>query len=230
MSQEAPTPPRDRRFRLRPPSWTGRAAGEGLLIVFSVILALAVTDWADRRRTAHRVEEMRQFLVTEIRANRDELARDDYVPHHNRLKRVFARAGGTPDGQTSRVEARTAADQLFGGGGLHLMAPRDAVWSSVSGGDLFEHMKPEEVFLLARVYRAQESLESVNRAGYENALGVLDILSDQGDRHRQMLRMTLYFEDLIQQETHLLRLYDEALAELAPAAAKRTDDGRAATR
>ena len=208
--------------------WAPRAVFESVLIVFSVILALGLTNWAEDRRTEHRVAEMRQFLIAEIRNNRDELASDNYIPRHTQLKLAFANGGGMPGMAATAQTARPALDQLFGGGGLQLAATRNAVWTSVSASDLFEHMEPEEVFLLAGVYHAQESLDSVNRAGYENAIGLLNILSDDGNANREMMRMTLYLEDLVQQERNLLRIYDQALARLDPqpaAAATRTDDG-----
>ena len=230
MSDAEPSAPPRRNPFARWRRWLPRAVFESVLIVFSVILALGLTNWAEDRRTAHRVAEMRGFLIQEIRANRADLATDDYVPHHRRLKQGFAQAGGMPNMTVTRQSAEPAITALFAGGGLRLAAPNDAVWTSVSASDLFEHLEPEEVFMLAQVYRAQESLESTNRAGYENAIGLLDILSDEGDAHRQMMRMTLYLEDLIQQETNLLRLYDRALARMDPdhaPAATRKDDGAA---
>ena len=230
MTEPAPEPSPRRNPFARWRRWLPRAVFESVLIVFSVLLALALTNWAEERRTAHRVAEMRGFLIQEIRANRAELGRPYYIPHHERLKLGFARAGGMPNMRVTRQSAEPAISALFGGGGLHLAAPQDAVWTSVSASDLFEHMEPREVFMLAQVYRAQESLEGANRAGYENAVGLLDILTDERDAHRQMMRMTLYLEDLIQQETNLLRLYDRALARMDPdhaPAATRKDDGAA---
>ena len=232
---ETPAPVRRNPF-VRWRRWLPRAVFESGLIVFSVILALALTNWAEERRTAHRVSEMRAFLIQEIQTNRADLGSDYYVPHHVRLKQPFARSGGMPHmTNVTRRTAEPAIEALFGGSGLHLSAPRDAVWASVSASDLFEHMEPEEVFILAQVYRAQESLESINRAGYDNAIGLLDILTNEGDAHRQMMRMTLYLEDLIQQENNLLRLYDQALIRLGAEiptsppvpAATRKDDGAA---
>ena len=195
-----------------------KAVLESILIVFSVILALSVSDWADQRRTAHRVEEMRGYLIREIRTNRDNLDTPGFIPRHEGLKRAFYQGGGTPERiQVTRAMAEPAIAQLFGGGGLNLMTPRDAVWRSVSASDLFEHMDPEEVFMLAQVYKAQESLESVNQAGYDNALGLLDILSSESNTHRSMMRMTLYLEDLLQQERNLLRIYNQALMRMDPA-------------
>lgn len=233
-----PVEPMRQRSTIRWRRWALRGAFESVLIVLSVILALALTNWADDRRTAHRVAEMRGFLIQEIRANRAELATAYYIPHHERLKKIFARAGGTPEATgVTRSQAEPAIAALFDGG-IHLMPTNNAVWTSFSSSDMLEHMEAEEVFVLAQTYRAQESLENTNRAGYENAVGLLDILTDEGDTHRQMLRMTIFLEDLIQQETNLLRLYDGALERLDPnnahplkrPAAKGDGDATSATR
>lgn len=235
-SETVATPPGRKAWGFRTwRRWAPRAVFECVLIVFSVALALALTNWAEDRKTAHRVDEMRTYLIAEIRANRAMLTDPYYIAHHERLKRTFAGALDSPEG--AAAQARPAATQLFRTG-LHQPTPRDAVWTSVSHGDLLEHMEMDEILALARVYRTQESLEGINRAGYENALGLLDLLTDDaGDPRRPMMRMTLYLEDLLAVERNLIALYDEALAELgaapeAPArpAATRTDDAAPAKR
>ncbi len=65
-SPEAAPPARPSALR-RWRRWAPRAVFESLLIVFSVILALGLTNWAEDRRTEHRVAEMRQFLIAEPR-------------------------------------------------------------------------------------------------------------------------------------------------------------------
>lgn len=212
--------------------WAPRAAFECALIVFSVVLALALTGWAEDRRTARRVDEMRGYLIAEIRANRAMLTDSYMLPHHQALSRTFAAAGGLPGGRPTPDSAARATDQLFRTG-LHQPAPRDAVWNSVASSDLLGEMDMEDVLALARVYRTQESLEGVNRAGYQSAIGLLEVSSQGSDAHVPMMRMTLYLEDLIGMETNLIRLYDEALAELnagPPPAASRTDDAAAPAR
>lgn len=234
MDDASPPPPASglltgaRRWR----RWLPRAVFESVLIVFSVVLALALTDWAEERRTARRVEEIRGYLVAEIRANRAMLADPYHLPHHEGLKRTFAQAGGVPGAHPTRAQVETAVERLFRTG-LHQPTPRDAVWTSIVSGELLEHMDLDEVLALARVYRAQDSLEGVNRAGYENAIGLLDLVAEDRDPRSPMLRMTLYLEDLVALEKTLIQLYDEALVELdappAPAAT-RTDDAGPAKR
>ncbi len=227
---ERPAPAPAPRHRLRWRRWVPRALFEGGLIVLSILLALAASQWVGAMKDARRVAEMRQFLIAEIRANREDLGSDRYIPRHETLKHAFARVGGSPDARVTRETAEPAIGLLFRGG-LSLPSVRDAVWTSVSSSDVFEMMPPEEVFLLARVYKAQEGLEGVKRAGYDIALGQLDVLADEGSAHREVMRMTLYMEDLIHQEKALLALYDSALETLdpegeAPAATRADDAGR----
>lgn len=231
MTEAEPQPaPSSRRFALsrRWRRWALRAAFECVLIVFSVVLALSLTGWAEDRRTARRVDEMRGYLIAEIRANRAMLTDAYMMPHHEALKRTFALAGGVPGGQPTRESAARATDHLFRTG-LHQPAPRDAVWNSVAASELLGHMEMEDVLALARVYRTQESLEGVNRAGYESAIGLLEVTAQGSDPHLPMMRMTLYLEDLLGVERDLIGLYDQALAELdagpAPAATRKDDGG-----
>jgi hypothetical protein len=211
MDQTVPPRP-DGRLSWR--RWLPKAVFESLLIVFSVILALGLSDWAESRRTAARVQEMRGHLIGEMRANRALLVSDAYLPHHRQLKTAFGRATGMPGAPIGRAEARPAIDQLFKGG-LHQPPLQDAVWSSVVGGDLLEHLPAEDLFTLARVYRAQSSTEELNRIGAESAAGLLDVLADESLAPRQMMRMTLFLEDMVYHEERMVALYDQALKQLA---------------
>lgn len=206
--------------------WAPRAAFEAILIVFSVTLALAVTNWAEERRTAHRVDEMRGFLQTEMRANRDLLRDPHYLPHHGRLKQAFQSVGGRPGAVVTREAAYEPVSLLFSSG-LHPPQLRDAVWTSLSGGELLEHMEPREMFLMARIYKAQAQLEELNRRGYESAIALFALLGPTDDAHRLLMQMSAYLEDLTSQERELISLYDQALGEAGgpgASAASRTDD------
>lgn len=219
--------------------WLPRATFESVLIVFSVVLALALTNWAEDRRTAHRVAEMRGFLRAEIQANRDMLSGEDYLPHHVALKQGFAAVMGAPGDPVRSGKARPAVEALFRTG-LHQAPVRDTVWTSVASGDLLEHMPPREVFMLAELYRAQDSLEGLNRGGFEAATGLLDVLAGDADVTRPVYTMMLYLEDMAAQERALIAAYDRVLAHMdaervtpavlfTPPAATRKDDGAAPT-
>lgn len=209
------TPPSPPPPRLIWPNWGPRAAFESLLIVFSVVLALAASNWADERKTAGRIADMRGFLAAEIRANRAMLTSAEYLPHHDDLKRKFFRAGGMQNDPVDREATRVAMQSLFATG-LHPPQMKDAVWTSASQGDLIEHMAPEDVFALAEIYKAQRELEEWNDQGADAAVELLDMLDNPAAAKLRLMRMTLFLEDMSSQERRLIELYDRALARLDP--------------
>lgn len=224
-----PTPRLPRQFRWR--RWLPRAALEAVLIVFSVVLALAVTSWAEDRRTAARVGEMREFVIREVRTNRDTLRDPYWLPHHERL--AAAVSGAAMIENPSQADARAALDIMFETG-VHIGATRDTVWRGLQASGLMAEMKPEEVFLLSDVYQTQAQLDQLN-AGMTQSFGdVLEGVETESAIKSGLIRLSMYMSDVIGLERALIRKYDRALAELEPqreaqrkslaAAATRTDD------
>lgn len=213
---EAPPPKRSRRDWRR---WAPRAVFESVLIVFSVVLALGLTNWVEQRKTAAEVADAREYFVAEIRANRAIVTGDAILPHHRRLRSIFADAAGLP--APTQADAMRAYGAMFETG-LHVPPLRDAVWRSVQTGELLGEMPLEDVFLLADVYAAQSQLLESNGRFVEGMPPVLAGL-ERGDGVRAAIMAgQLHLGDVVAGEEGLVRLYDRALARLDP-------DGEAAT-
>jgi hypothetical protein len=212
--------------------WAPRAVFESVLIIFSVCLALGLSQWAEDRRTAERVDDIRGFLAREMRENRALLVSDDYLPHHNRLKRDFSAAAGRQSDPVDPEATRIAMQNMLASG-YHPPQMKNAVWTSVSSGELIEHMPPEDVFLLAEVYRGQQTLEQWSDQGADTAVGLLDILQRPEEAKNRLIRMVVFLEDMTAQERRLIELYDRAIAQMDPEAADAStspDDAAAAKR
>lgn len=211
-TEAAPSPPAASR-RLRLPSWFGRAVFESLLIVFSLLLALALNDWAADRRMQGRVEEARGFFLQELQANRAALLRDDRLPHHQRLTGALndflaiERPAPADGARLARAFNRGINPAFF----------RDAVWRSVSGGEVMENMTPAEVFALADVYRMQEELSALNRSVYVTLLSTAQQPEDTTALRRQAQPIRAYMTDVVFSELELVRVYDAAIARLRAA-------------
>ena len=183
--------------------WLPRAVFESVLIVFSVFLALALSQWADDRRTARRVDEARRFFADEIALNCNRLASPDLLPHHLRLRDEVQAAldAGRPE-QAVEAAFRT---------GVRPMIFRDAVWRSLSAGELLESMEPREVFALASLYKLQEQLADVNSAMQVAAMQAT-AQADGGSGLGRSLR--LYFGDVEALERELMGMYPQVLTVL----------------
>jgi type II secretory pathway pseudopilin PulG len=104
-------------------SWLPKVFFESLLIVFSILLALAVDEWRDERQAAKRAAQTLESFALEIQENQRYLAR--LAPYHEGLKKEFGRLG-------QEGGFRTAKDlgKVQGFRGFNPPAPFDDVPSS----------------------------------------------------------------------------------------------------
>lgn len=205
-----------RRAKLSWRLWLLTAGFESAMIVLSLLLGLWLTGWAQDQDEKRRVDDMRGFILQEIRSNRAMVAADDTIGHHRRLL-MTVRAIAEPG--VTLTEARPAFDAITKTG-VHLPSIDDSVWRSVSSGDLLEHMPPEQVFALARVYRAHEDLTLINNTLY-GTLSRLPADIMRGDPPAgPLMQLNLGLSDLISAEVALIARSDTALKMLDPDAAK----------
>lgn len=209
----APDPFALTRSRLRWRRWAGRALFECALIVVSVLVALAVANWAEERRTAARVAEARAYFVGEIRSNREILADPAYIPHHERLRGIFAQTAEI--GNPTLDQAMPAFRALFQTG-IHVAPLRDAVWRSASSSDLLAEMPLTEVFLLSDIYQMQDQLQRLHEGFVQGSPAMLAGMEAGRGVRAGITSTQLHLGDVVASEQALLEKYDQALAELDP--------------
>lgn len=224
---DEPTAPLPRRRPIVWRRWLPRAVFESVLIVFSVILALALTDWAERRRTAAEVAEVRAFFIQEIRANRAILVSEAILPHHRRLRTLFSQTPVGPD--LTPAQAMQPFNATFETG-IHVPPLRDAVWRSAGTGDLLGEMPIEQVFVLADAYAAQTRLMNTSTGFIATVPALLGGLESGDGVRAAVMAGQLHLGDVVAGEEDLVRLYDRALAALGaepadPAATRADDEG-----
>ena len=204
MTAEAQAARRRRWGRFGWRRWLPQAVFESVLIVLSLVLALAMSRWVEDRRTAERVEEARGFFAEEIALNCRRLAAPDSMQFHRRLLSEVAAAveAGEPAKAEAAAFRRGVRPTLF----------RDAVWRSLSSGELLESMEPREVFALASLYKLQEQLSQVNNGMQVTVMQA----TAQADPAREAAgglakSLRLYFGDVTAIEDEIMRMYPEML-------------------
>ena len=185
--------------------WLPRVLFESLLIILSVVLALFLDDWRQDRERAERVAQARGHFVREVCANRDRLVSDEYLPYHRRAREVWRGLGALPN--PTEADVREANKVVYTG--FHLITFREAVWRSVSESALMEHIAPEEVFMLADVYRQQELIDAMNTS-MMNAWRQ----PTEASLKDSITATNGWLGDVYYAELKLLKLYDQALKEL----------------
>jgi hypothetical protein len=170
-----------------------RALFESALIVFSVLLALAVNEWADQRRQASHARVALAAIVSEVQANRASLVAASAF--HRKIQGIleqFQAAGREPDEQT-------ATGGLFQPARLVTTA-----WQSARDSGATSQLPYPLVLELSRLYQSKDryndlaqqltndlyadlrrrGLDAVLRQGYR---GMLILVIDFSNRERRLV-------------------------------------------
>ena len=192
-------------------SWLPRLAAEFVVVVMSVLLALAVDQWRGNRALERQVDQARTAFEKEIAGNQA-LLRDTFgIAYHQAMWDHFKKVSAAYwDGDDVLAQKIIKNERRFDKG-IHPPALRDAVWRSLSQSDLIRHMPPETVFLLADIYREQENLDRMFRR-------MLDVwLEPRPDRHLATYQRDdanvsrMFMADVVASEQRLLKRYEEGL-------------------
>ena len=202
-------------------SWMPRLVAEFFVVVMSVLLALAVDQWRSNRALEKQVHQARGAFAEEIAGNQALLQDTFGIVYHQAFWDHYKKVSAAYwDGNEALAESIIKNERRFDKG-IHPPPLRDAVWRSLSESDLIRHMPPKTVFLLADIYREQETLDRMFRR-------MLDIwLEPRPDRHlpayqRDDANVTrMFMADVVASEQRLLKRYQEGLSLLQNGDAER---------
>jgi hypothetical protein len=193
-------------------SWLPRVLVESVLVVFSVLLALGVDEWREKRELGRQVQDARAAFAQEIRGNRELLRGDRYHPYHRRMwahYRELSDAAGARD--SLRLDSLRKLTAARFGNGVWPTPFRSAVWRSLSQREVVGRMEPSELFLIADVYREQENVD----AWHDRMFTIWSEPRSDADHpayiRSDIYRTRSYLADVVAGEERLMRRYDEAL-------------------
>ena len=161
-SSDITAPPRGGPWR----SFLGRALFEAGLIVFSLLVALWLSDMQERRGIEADVAATREALIAEMRANREILLSEYHLGHQQTLMGSIAQTLEDSHSLDELREGALTAYQM----GPHLPELHDAAWRAASSTGMLQHMDREEVFAISTVYSAQDAQTRLTTAYYPHLL------------------------------------------------------------
>lgn len=184
--------------RRRPP----RIAADSVLIVFSILLALAVNAWWSGREDRARVEQALAYLDAEVVSNR-EMVRS-LLPYHQQLAQLFQEAL-TEEDAMSLEGIQQAGFQGFRPPGFVR-----AAWEAALAGGVPGLMDFDDVSLLGQVYSKQDRVDRLSVDGLQAMLGPGAF---RPDNFESLITQALgHTNDLVFAQQELLDLYDAWLA------------------
>lgn len=174
-----------------------------MLVVLGALLALGFDQWRDARKDRIRAQMALESIRSELRANRDEVARA--FDYHQSLANRF-----------DRLKARQASSPAWEDIPRGLLAPAPVVataWQSALATGAAGHIRYNHVLALSRVYERQTSYVKLSDAMLASAYQ--DIARSGSER---LLARYANFaplqRDFSGKESELLGLYDAALKTL----------------
>jgi hypothetical protein len=179
-------------------------AFEALLIVVSILLALAVNEWADGRKQRRLAEQALVSFAREVAQNRTRVAQ--VLPYHDSLA-IGARRVDSLALVHSYADWRRELPQF---GGMHNPDLTGTAWQTALATGALTNIGYDTVAALSQAYNAQTRLDQFN-ADYLPLFDFSDAAMASTAR-----RAYVYFATARVAERALLRDYDAVLELVGP--------------
>ena len=192
-------------------SWISRVLVESVLVVGSILLALALDEWNEDREFEDLARRSLANFEREIQQNR--LRLEDVTPFHGGLRDVLANM----DARGADVPATTIRNVLEGFQPALLVS---TAWETAVATGALGYMDYDVVAGLSLTYNLQERLVTLNRSGMNDLLvggfrsGEPDLLVYTANR---------YMRELTEAEQGLQGVYDLVLGLIAETIGERPD-------
>lgn len=179
--------------------WVLRAGFESMLIVVSIVLALAVDEWRQNRQDEELATQSLEVFEREIRQN---LARvDAAVPYHAGLRAVVARMAA---GENAGPDLRSVVE------GLEPAVLLSTAWETALATGALTHLEFELVQALSLTYSLQARFREESRSDRPDLSSAAN--RTPGSDRDLVERVGSYLEGLVRDERELQGVYAQALA------------------
>ena len=179
--------------------WLAQAVVESVLVVVSILMALAVDEWRDNRAFAELADQSLGIFEREIRQNQARL--EDANPFHNGIRDLLGQAMDQPN---ASMDLRGIME------GVETPVILNTAWQTALATGALTHMDVETVSALSLTYSIQDRF--IATSGRDRPrIAPSDDLTKVA-LHERMHEAFDYMTGLTRGEAELLTVYGEALA------------------
>jgi hypothetical protein len=192
------------------PEWLLRVSVESVLIMMSILLALAVDEWQEGRDFEVLAHQSLQIFAQEIEQNLAIM--NDVVPYHVGLQQVVAEMAAEPE---RVVDVHSIVE------GMQPTVLLNMAWATALATGAFRHMDVNTVSKLSRMYSLQERFR--DQITFARPELFVTAATTPEQKLEQMQHALMYLNDVVRAEQELRGVYLLALEEVPALAALRTD-------
>ena len=180
--------------------WLSRTLVESLLIVVSIMFALALDEWQEDREIQELVDRSVASFAHELQQNHDRV--EAVRPYHEGLHQILERrvANG---GVTSITEFRNIMEALQP---AVLLA---SAWQTAVATGVLSRMNYELVSALSLTYSTQFRFDEVSRNGNNALLAPMNLAEDRLEV--SLANATRFVADITMSEMELMAYYQQTL-------------------
>jgi hypothetical protein len=178
------------------PEWLLRVFVESVLIVISILLALAVDQWRESSNNRHLAQQSLEIFQREIRQNLAKL--EDALPFHQGMRNVVA---GMAAGPEEGADLQTLME------GLEPLVLQNTAWETALATGALTHIDVNTVNALSLTYSHQERFREESRL----ALPRITVAATGAELAAQVRVAAAYLNELVRSELELRGVYREAL-------------------
>lgn len=184
------------------PSWLPKIVAESVLIVFSILLALAVDQWREEEKERELVRQSLQSFRQEMKQNKMRL--DDIVPYHTGIRAMLIELQSS-----GAIGSRAELQSTIGIEGLRPPFLLDTAWKTAMATGALTIMDYETVSALSMTYTLQDRFREYSRSSLPA------IVAGGADRDRAidaaLHSAIVYLNDVTAGEEELRAVYEQAL-------------------
>lgn len=191
--------------------WLSRVLFESVLIMVSIVAALALDEWREDRQDEEMVEHALDNFLLEIRQNRERV--EDTAPFNSGLRDVLARRhleGGIGD-----VAEFVSIVESYSPGMLQVTA-----WETALATGALAKMDYDLVSALSLTYSLQQRYEQIVRNGAAELTSPQNLSAEKLEL--AVFNSIRYLNDVTRREAELTTVFDEASALIERARAGRS--------
>jgi type II secretory pathway pseudopilin PulG len=185
--------------------WATKLLFECVTIVFSILLALAVSQWQDARRDRALADQAIASFRRELAQNRTRLR--TLLPYHERIRDEMGRLD-----QANAIHSYADLQKISGFQGFRPAFLLDTGWRSAVATGALSHVDYRVVNGLSTTYTLQGRLDDMNHIMMSSLL-TGSALSD-ANAATTVRQAAIYLSDVTTAEHELLSAYDGMLADL----------------
>lgn len=186
---------------MRKPAWLAEVIVQSIAVTVSILLALWVDQWKQRRSARDLATESMSNFVTEIQQN--EARVDDILLYHEALRSILQKAE-----KSHSIHTQAEFQSSVGIDGLRPPFLLQTAWQTATLTGALTHLDYETVRVLSLTYTLQDRFREDSRAGFQSIMQASDF--KPGDADIAVHSADNYLREVVNSENDLHATYAQA--------------------